>query len=194
MKLVIANKAYSSWSLRPWILMKALDIPFTEDVIPLDTPEFRPRVDAYQAGSTVPILVDGDVVVWESLAIMDELAERFPNKAVWPKDRKARALAVCPLHTSFSCTPPQAPHILDVRTAAPEAIPLAVTLQPVSAAGLCSPAATPPIVISGCVLVLDDANVAAQAAMHIELARRRIVGGKLDAILRLEAAPWEAMG
>jgi glutathione S-transferase len=93
MKLVIANKAYSSWSLRPWILMKALDIPFTEDVIPLDTPEFRPRVDAYQAGSTVPILVDGDVLVWESLAIMDELAERFPDKAVWPKDRKARALA-----------------------------------------------------------------------------------------------------
>ena len=46
MKLVIANKAYSSWSLRPWILMKALDIPFVEDVIPLDTPEFRPRVDA----------------------------------------------------------------------------------------------------------------------------------------------------
>ena len=51
MKLVIANKAYSSWSLRPWILMRALDIPFEEDLIPLDTPEFRPRVSAYQAGS-----------------------------------------------------------------------------------------------------------------------------------------------
>ena len=93
MKLVIANKAYSSWSLRPWILMKMLGIPFTEDVIPLDTPEFRPRVDAYHAGSTVPNLVDGDVTVWESLAIMDYLAERFPDKAVLPQDRKARAFA-----------------------------------------------------------------------------------------------------
>ena len=93
MKLVIANKAYSSWSLRPWILMKMLDIPFTEDLIPLDTPEFRPRLDAYQAGSTVPVLVDGDVTVWESVAIMDYLAERFPEKAIWPKDQKARAFA-----------------------------------------------------------------------------------------------------
>ena len=93
MKLAIANKAYSSWSLRPWILMKMLDIPFSEDLNPLDTPEFRPRVEAYQAGSTVPILVDGDVTVWESLAIMDYLAECFPDKAVWPGDKKARAFA-----------------------------------------------------------------------------------------------------
>ena len=93
MKLVIANKAYSSWSLRPWILMKALDIPFTEDVIPLDTPEFRPRVDAYQAGSTVPILVDGDVVVWESLAILDYLADAFFDRHWWPADPHARAMA-----------------------------------------------------------------------------------------------------
>lgn len=93
MKLVIANKAYSSWSLRPWILMKMLDLPFTEDVIPLDTPDFRPRVDAYQAGSTVPILVDGDVTVWESLAMMDYLADCYPDKAVWPSDKKARAFA-----------------------------------------------------------------------------------------------------
>ena len=93
MKLAIGNKAYSSWSLRPWILMKMLDIPFTEDLIPLDTPEFRQRVNAYQAGATVPILVDGDVTVWESLAIMDYLADCFPEKAVWPKDKKARAFA-----------------------------------------------------------------------------------------------------
>lgn len=93
MKLAIGNKAYSSWSLRPWILMKALGLPFEEDLIPLDTPEFRPRVNAYHAGSTVPILVDGDITVWESLAIMDYLAERFPDKAVWPKDLKARTFA-----------------------------------------------------------------------------------------------------
>ncbi len=93
MKLVIANKAYSSWSLRPWILMSMLEIPFEEDVIPLDTPEFRPRVDAYKAGSTVPILVDGDVTVWESLAIMEYLADRFPDRGVWPADPAARAFA-----------------------------------------------------------------------------------------------------
>jgi glutathione S-transferase len=93
MKLVIANKAYSSWSLRPWLLMSVLGIPFEEDVIPLDTPEFRPRLDAYKAGSTVPVLVDGDVTVWESIAIMDYLADRFPDKPVWPADIKARAFA-----------------------------------------------------------------------------------------------------
>jgi glutathione S-transferase len=104
MKLVIANKAYSSWSLRPWLLMKVLDIPFTEDLVPLDTPEFRPRVSSYQAGSTVPILVDGDVTVWESVAILDYLAERFPDRPVWPAERRARALArsiSCEMHAGF---------------------------------------------------------------------------------------------
>ena len=93
MKLAIGTKAYSSWSLRPWILLKAHNIAFEEDLIPLDTPEFRPRVNAYNAGSTVPILVDGDVTVWESLAIMEYVADRFPQKAIWPKDIKARAFA-----------------------------------------------------------------------------------------------------
>jgi len=93
MKLAIGTKAYSSWSLRPWILLKAHNIAFEEDLIPLDTPEFRPRVNAYHAGSTVPILVDGDVTVWESLAIMEYIADRFPEKAIWPKDIKARAFA-----------------------------------------------------------------------------------------------------
>ena len=93
MKLAIGTKAYSSWSLRPWILLRAHNIAFEEDLIPLDTPEFRPRVNAYHAGSTVPILVDGDVTVWESLAIMEYIADRFPEKAIWPKDIKARAFA-----------------------------------------------------------------------------------------------------
>jgi glutathione S-transferase len=93
MKLVIANKAYSSWSLRPWMLLTVFGIPFEEDIIPLDTPEFRSRVAAYKAGSTVPILIDGDVTVWESLAIMDYVADRFPDKTIWPRDIKARAFA-----------------------------------------------------------------------------------------------------
>ena len=93
MKLAIGNKTYSSWSLRPWILMKELGIEFEEDMIPLDTPEFRPRVNAYQAGNTVPVLVDGEVTVWESLAIMEYLADRFPHKHVWPREIKARTFA-----------------------------------------------------------------------------------------------------
>ena len=93
MKLAIGTKAYSSWSLRPWILLRAHNIAFEEDLIPLDTPEFRPRVNAYNAGSTVPILVDGDVTVWESLAILEYVADRFPEKSIWPKDVKARAFA-----------------------------------------------------------------------------------------------------
>jgi glutathione S-transferase len=93
MHLVIGNKMYSSWSLRPWILMRAFDIPFTETLIPLDTPEFGPRLAAFTDGSTVPVLVDGDVTVWESLAIIEYLADRYPGKAIWPADPAARALA-----------------------------------------------------------------------------------------------------
>jgi glutathione S-transferase len=93
MKLAIGNKAYSSWSLRPWILLTVHGISFEEDLIPLDTPEFRPRVNAYNAGSTVPILVDSDITVWESIAIMDYLAEKFPDKAIWPNELKARTFA-----------------------------------------------------------------------------------------------------
>jgi glutathione S-transferase len=93
MQLVIGNKMYSSWSLRPWILMRAFDIPFTETLIPLDTPEFGPRLAAFTDGSTVPVLVDGEVTVWESLAIIEYLADRYPGKAIWPADPAARALA-----------------------------------------------------------------------------------------------------
>jgi len=95
LQLVIGNRVYSSWSLRPWILLKAFDIPFTEDLILLDTEEFKPRVRAYNAGNTVPILVDKerDITVWESLAICDYVSDIFVDKAVWPRDLKARAFA-----------------------------------------------------------------------------------------------------
>jgi hypothetical protein len=103
--------------------------------------------------------------------------------------KKARALAVCPLHTSFSFIPPQAPHILDIRIASREAIPLAAALVPVNGPLAASRASA--ISFSACVLVLEDSSVAAHAAMHIDSARRRITGGKLDAILRLSFAPWD---
>ena len=97
MQLVIGNKNYSSWSFRPWIAMKALGIPFEEILIPFGTPignpEFKERLAAYTPAGLVPVLVDGDIHVWETLAIMEYLAEKFPDKQLWPADAKARAEA-----------------------------------------------------------------------------------------------------
>lgn len=93
MQLVIGNKNYSSWSLRPWILMRVLDIPFTERTIRLDAPDFSSQLGTVYDGATVPVLIDGDVVVWESLAIIEYLADRFAGLDVWPQQAGARALA-----------------------------------------------------------------------------------------------------
>jgi glutathione S-transferase len=93
LKLVIANKAYSSWSLRPWILLAHFKIPFEEIVIPLDEPTTRKRILAYAPTGKVPSLHDGAISVWESLAIMEYVAEKYPDKAIWPKAKAARAHA-----------------------------------------------------------------------------------------------------
>ena len=109
MKLVIGNKNYSSWSFRPWIAMKALGIPFEEILIPfgspLGNPDFKARLAAYTPAGLVPALIDDDVHVWETLAIMEYLAEKFPDKQVWPADAKARAQARAissEMHAGFS--------------------------------------------------------------------------------------------
>ena len=93
MQLVIGNKNYSSWSLRPWILMRALGIPFTERLIRLEAPDFATQLATVYDGSTVPVLVDKQTVVWESLAIIEYLAERFPAINIWPQQASARAMA-----------------------------------------------------------------------------------------------------
>jgi glutathione S-transferase len=90
--LVIANKLYSSWSLRPWLLMKQLGVAFDEIVIPLDLPDTRAKVLKHSPAGKVPILIDGDVTVWESIAIMEYVGEAY-GVPVWPSDRKARAMA-----------------------------------------------------------------------------------------------------
>jgi glutathione S-transferase len=105
MKLVIGNKNYSSWSLRPWLAMRHLDIPFEEVLIPLDEPETKAMILAHSPGGKVPILKDGDVTVWESLAILEYLAETFPEKSLWPVRPAARAVAraiSCEMHAGFS--------------------------------------------------------------------------------------------
>jgi glutathione S-transferase len=101
--LVIANKCYSSWSLRPWLLMKQLGIAFDEITIPLDLPDTKAKVLKHSPAGKVPILIDGDVTVWETIAIMEYVGEAY-GAPVWPEDRKARAMArsiSAEMHSSF---------------------------------------------------------------------------------------------
>ena len=93
LKLILGNKNYSSWSLRPWIAMRHAGIPFDEEVIPLYEPGSAERIAAHSPTGKVPVLIDGDMVIWESLAILDHVAERFAKAQLWPADLKARAHA-----------------------------------------------------------------------------------------------------
>jgi glutathione S-transferase len=91
--LVIGNKNYSSWSFRPWLAMKVAGIAFEETVISLEAEDFKARVLEVSGAGKVPVLIDGDTRIWESLAILEYLAEKFPAAALWPKDAAARAHA-----------------------------------------------------------------------------------------------------
>jgi len=94
LKLVIGNKNYSSWSMRPWLAMRAADISFEEIFIPLYTGDIdKERILAVTRSGKVPALIDGDLTVWDSLAIIEYLAERFPEARLWPQDRAHRAHA-----------------------------------------------------------------------------------------------------
>src|SRR5262249_18246088 len=84
LKLILANKAYSSWSLRPWILLTHFRIPFEEVVIPMDQPETRANMLKFSPTGKCPSLQDGKITVWESLAIIDYVAETHPEKPIWP--------------------------------------------------------------------------------------------------------------
>jgi glutathione S-transferase len=91
--LTIGNKNYSSWSFRPWIALKVAGIPFEETVIPIHYAGSREKFLARSPAGKVPILQDGDVTVWESLAILEYVAEKFPDAGLWPRDAAARAHA-----------------------------------------------------------------------------------------------------
>jgi glutathione S-transferase len=93
LKLIVGNKNYSSWSMRPWIAMKVAGLAFEETVISLDAADFKKRVCAVSGTGKVPVLIDDDVQVWESLAILEYLAEKLPDAGLWPADRPARAYA-----------------------------------------------------------------------------------------------------
>lgn len=108
--LIIGNKAYSSWSLRPWLALKQTGQPFEETVIPLRQPDTRARIGAVSPSGTVPVLIDrgaggADVVVWDSLAVCEYVAERFPAARLWPDEAHARAVArsvAAEMHAGFA--------------------------------------------------------------------------------------------
>jgi len=91
--LIIGNKNYSSWSLRPWIAMTMADIPFKETVIPLYMPDTKAAIAEHSKAGRVPVLHHGKLVIWDSMAIFEYLAETFPEKKLWPVGKTARAVA-----------------------------------------------------------------------------------------------------
>src|SRR3954463_16035197 len=104
--LVIGNKNYSSWSMRPWLALKACNIAFDEVSIPLYTGEAdKQRILKFTRSGKVPALVDGDVTIWDSLAIIEYVAERFPQAQLWPQDAASRAHArsvSAEMHSGFA--------------------------------------------------------------------------------------------
>ena len=118
MELIIGTKVWSTWSLRPWLVMKRAGAPFTETLVQLrefDTSEAVARVSP---SAKVPVLKDGDLTIWDSLAICEYLAEKFPAAKLWPDDAAARALgrsAVAEMHSSFASLRGECPMDLALR-------------------------------------------------------------------------------
>jgi glutathione S-transferase len=106
LKLVIGNKNYSSWSMRPWLALKANHIAFEEILIPLYTGDTdKKRILGFTQSGKVPALLDGDVTIWDSLAIIEYATERFPQARLWPEDRASRAHArsvSAEMHSGFA--------------------------------------------------------------------------------------------
>lgn len=104
LSLIIGNKKYSSWSLRPWLFLRHHDIEFQEVRIPLYQAGSKAEIQRYSAAGKVPVLWDGELPIWDSLAILEYLAERFPQTQGWPEDFAERALAralAAEMHSGF---------------------------------------------------------------------------------------------
>ena len=118
--LVIGNKNYSSWSLRPWLLMKQAEIDFEEIRIPLHQANTDSEIAKYSAAGKVPILIHGEITLWESLSICEYIAERFAKVHLWPQDAKVRAIArsvASEMHAGFQALRQNMP--MDVRASYP---------------------------------------------------------------------------
>ena len=115
-QLYIANKNYSSWSLRPWILLSQLGIPFEERIVPFDTGSNWEKFRRFSPSGKVPCLVDDQTIVWDSLAIAEYIAESYPE--VWPDSREARAWARCAsaeMHSGFGVLRNSCPMSVGIR-------------------------------------------------------------------------------
>ena len=122
MQLYIGNKNYSSWSMRPWVLMRQAGIAFDEVLVRFDSfdagSEFKQRLAAVSPTGKVPALVHGDLVVWDTLAIAEYLAEQFPERALWPADARARAMArsaCAEMHSGFGALRSACPMNIEAR-------------------------------------------------------------------------------
>ena len=122
LKLYIGNKNYSSWSMRPWVLLKQAQIPFEEVKLRFDSFDpgstFKAAAHAVNPVGKVPALVDGDLAVWDTLAIAEYLAEQFPDKHLWPADKadRARARSVCAeMHSGFGALRSHCPMNIEAR-------------------------------------------------------------------------------
>ena len=105
LQLILGNKNYSSWSMRPWMAMKLAGISFEERVISLADPDFKSELAKFTPAGKVPVLIDGHRHIWESLAIIEYVAEKFPAARLWPSDAAARAHArvLCAeMHAGFA--------------------------------------------------------------------------------------------
>jgi len=112
LKLIIGNKNYSSWSLRPWLLLQHFGVVFEEVRIPLDTPEFQTKIGNWSPSRKVPVLHDDSLVVWDSLAICEYVNDRYLDGRGWPVDVNARAVArsaACEMHSGFPALRAQLP-------------------------------------------------------------------------------------
>ncbi|MGE0631107.1 MAG: glutathione S-transferase family protein [Pseudobdellovibrionaceae bacterium] len=120
-QLVIGDKNLSSWSMRPWLVLKQSGLAFEEIKILLDRPETKKRIRAHSPSGKVPCLVHGDLKIWESLAIAEYVAELAPGKKLWPESPEERALArsyAAEMHAGFSCLRSQLSMDLQLRTKA----------------------------------------------------------------------------
>lgn len=103
--LLLGDKNLSSWSLRPWLLMRHAGVPFEEHVLRFDEEDWRETIASLSPSRKVPVLRHGESVIWDSLAICEYVAEIFPDKKLWPDDHRARAFArsiSCEMHSSFT--------------------------------------------------------------------------------------------
>lgn len=123
MKLIFANRNYSSWSLRAWLVPKHFGIPFEEQLVLLSGEDWQDNIRRLSPSGRVPVLVDGDLLIPETLAIIEYLAESFPDKSIWPADRADQALArasASEMHAGFTALRNAAP--MNLRASHPNKI------------------------------------------------------------------------